>query len=313
MPYNNEKGFIPYTMEQIWDIIIKYVNNRTGEQYTYESFVGTNYYVGYYPLVQVFLEQQEDISNIWGKLNDVFEETNSKILEPQITKNSLISAFLLKGVNISIKNVINPAIDYANIQTKLEGVVGGGSLSTAEANEMLMNLDNIKNSAGNIYCCIDLENYNDISKQEICKIFNNHTPYGLIFQGTEVEQYNLLNGDIFNYKWELPTNINMWLKVDIKINQNNINYPVESISEIKAKLKANLLLYYKLGLDFTPEKYLEINKDLPFASEIKLFWSLNPNNLGINDINDWTENIKISNYTDKLLFDLENKCIINIL
>lgn len=324
MPYDNKNSFIPYTMEQIWDIIIKYVNQRTGDNYIYDSFVETNYYVAYYPLVQVFLEQQEDINNIWGKLNDVFETLNKKILDPQITKDSLVDAFLnytnLNNENIpikiSIKQIINPVNDYNNLESKLNNLIksNGGNLTSSEAQELLNNLLNIKNSAGNMYCCIDTdENYSKISKQDICKIFNKHTPFGLIYHGDEIEQYNLSNGDIFDYKWSLPTDIKIWLKVDIKTSRNNFDIPIDSIDNIKIKLQNNLNLYYKVGSDFTPEKYLEINNDLPFSSEIKLYWSLNSNNFPIEEIEDWTEEIKLSDYKDKLIFDLNERCLINIL
>lgn len=323
MPYNNENSFIPYTMDQIWGIIIKYVNERTGDNYVYDSFVATNYYVGYYPLVQACLEMQEDINNIWGKLNDVFDTINKKILDPQITKDSLIQEFLnfkkddeLKPIKISVQQIINPSNDYENLKTILNNIVSnnGGALTIQQAEEMLKNLNNIKNSAGNMYCCIDTDdNYSTISKQEICNIFNLHTPFGLIYQGDQEENFNLSNGDIFAYRWTLPKTTNLWLKIDIKTARNNFEIPIDSIETIRSKLQANLDIHYKVGLDFTPEKYLEINKDIPFASEIKLYWSINEEVKEIEKIDNWSENIKLNNYNDKMLFDLTNRCLINIL
>lgn len=51
--------------------------------------------------------------------------------------------------------------------------------------------------------------------------------------------------------------------------------PVLNENQIREILDDNLLALYRLGLDFEPEKYLEISRDLPFASNILLEYSEN--------------------------------------
>jgi hypothetical protein len=326
MTYSIETGYTGKSFDDYVLDIISYVNKRTGSNYTIETFRDTNYYAAYYPLIQSIMEQDNNFSVIFEKLNNFISVSNESINDPQITKNSLITAFqnysykdssgnnIPFPIKISILKLLNPKNDYDSITTFLASIIvsGGGTITQEQALEFSNNIINIKKAAGNMYCCVDVDNYNTISKNDICKLFNTHTPFGLVYQGEEEEVFNLSNGDQFTYKWDLPETTALWLKLDLKTDRNNLDIPVDTIDNIKHKLQTNLNTIYKVGLDFEVDKYLNVDRDLKWCSEIIFSWSKNTLNQPITEINDWSTQIIYNDYKDKMVFDLASHILINI-
>jgi hypothetical protein len=320
MTYNKETGYKGKPFEDYMQLVMEYVNKRTGSTYIMDDFVQTNYYSAYYPLVQVIMQQDNNFSLIWEKLNDFISVSNESINDPKITKNSLIDAFLnyqkpdaagkmqKYPIKVAVEQLIDPTSYIKSINDWMTQIiaVGGRNVTKAETEEKYQEFQNIQRSAGNMRLCLDISDYNTISKEDICKILYNYTPYGLAYIGEETYAYNLSNGDKFTYRWRLPIFTNLWLKIDIKIDRNNVDVPIDSVDMVKTKLNNNLNNIYKIGLDFEPDKYLSVDRDLKWAGQIVFNWSKNPNNLPIGNINDWSTGILYCSYRDRMVFNMDN-------
>ena len=83
------------------------------------------------------------------------------------------------------------------------------------------------------------------------------------------------------------------LKLTLQISRNNDEY-IPTDNEAKEILLNNLNKYYKLGNDFEPEKYAEINRDFPCCSKVILEYSLDNGT-------SWTEAVAQLSYNTKYI------------
>ena len=118
---------------------------------------------------------------------------------------------------------------------------------------------------------VDNPNYSS-TKQEIIDRIGKYLTTGLKFYGTETGSRVAANGQSFEYKYFLPTFIDFKIKITVTISQNTKS-PILNTNQIRDIFNAKFEELYKLGLNFEPEKYLEIERDLPFVSDILLEYS----------------------------------------
>ena len=115
---------------------------------------------------------------------------------------------------------------------------------------------------------VDNEDYADI-KQEIINRMHSWLSAGLYFAGTEQGTKIALNGQVFNYAYALPTPVDILVRITVT-KSANAKTPILNENQIRDIFDANFAEFYKIGLNFEPEKYLEIARYLPFASDILL-------------------------------------------
>lgn len=151
----------------------------------------------------------------------------------------------------------------------IQGGTAGNSIALAYTN----NDGNIGAtvSGANLTGGTDNAEYSTI-KQNIIDRMHDWLTAGLFYNGTEEGTKTALNGQVFNYKYALPTHIEILVRITVTASPN-AKTPILNENQIRDIFDANFLELYKLGLDFEPEKYLEIARDLPFASNILLEYS----------------------------------------
>lgn len=237
MSFSQENGYVPSSIETLMDLVRQGVNSSFGLSYTPETFVGTGWYKYFYVLIQKLQQNEVKTSEIFIKLQEYFNVTNEKISRPVVTNPGLIDKLLTEGFVASVKPMI-------------EG------------------------DAGKIHVCVDVddddEDYAE-TKLAICTLIKDSTVAGAVTQGTESESIVLTNGQSFDFKYNLPYRIPVWLRLTVTLSENN-QVVISSPDAQKALLLANIAAKYKLGKNFEPQKYFGII-DAPWASTVLLEWT----------------------------------------
>lgn len=267
MGYSLENGYTPMTFETAMDYVRQGVNAQFQTEYTVDSFKGSGFYKMFYAPVQEIIKQDIKTSEIFLKLQDYFRTTNERISRPVSTPVGLIDKFAEYDILVSVKPV-----------TSLE--------------------------AGMIFVCADVDNtdpnYAD-TKLLICTILKDSTAIGNPTQGTEVETLVLTNGQSFDYKFNLPTRTETLIRLTVTTSQNN-RAVIASPEDIRFKVLQNITERYRLGLNFEPQKYYDID-DAPWASEILLEYS-------IDDGVTWDSQVAVLEYNELMTIALEDIVII---
>lgn len=237
MGYANESGYTPATIEEIMTDIMGSINTQFGTSYTYETFVGTNFYKYFYALAQRVQTNEVKTSEIFLKLQDYFNQINAQISRPVVTNPGLVEALEDAGYIASVKPMIEA-------------------------------------DAGKVNICVDVDETDPdyaTTKLAICNLIKDSTIAGAVTQGTESESITLSNGQSFDFKYHLPDRIEVLLKLTITTSENNQSV-IKSPDDIKADLLLNISNRYRLGKNFEPQKYYNLT-DAPWASDVLLEWS----------------------------------------
>jgi hypothetical protein len=102
-------------------------------------------------------------------------------------------------------------------------------------------------------------------------LIKDSTVAGCVTQGAESESITLSNGQSFDFKYHLPDRIEVDLKLTITTSENNQSV-IKDPDDIKSDLISNIQARYKLGKNFEPQKYYDLD-DAPWASDVLLEWS----------------------------------------
>lgn len=244
MGYANESGYTPETIEDIMLSIMGVINTQFGSSYTYETFVGSNFYKFYYALAQLMQKNGVKTSEIFLKLQQYLIITNERISRPVATPQGIIEKI--------------ESLTFDDEDVKLVA-----SLKQP-----------INEDAGKAFICVDVDNahpdYADI-KALICETIKNSIAAGIVTQGDQVETIVLSNGQAFDFKYSLPERIPVWLKLTLTLSENN-QLLIGDPEDTKLLLLRNINANYKLGKNFEPERYFGVN-DAPWAGDVVLEWT----------------------------------------
>ncbi len=130
-------------------------------------------------------------------------------------------------------------------------------------------------------------------KQEIINKMGAWLSAGLYYTGTEEGTRIALNGQTFTYKFAMPDPVNILVRITATASAN-AKTPILNENQIRDIFDANFASLYRLGLNFEPEKYLEIARDLPFASDILLEYSENAGST-------WSDQPRAMAYNEKIV------------
>ena len=130
-------------------------------------------------------------------------------------------------------------------------------------------------------------------KQQIINRMGAWLSAGLYFVGTEQGNRTALNGQVFTYKFSMPDPVNILVRITATASAN-AKTPILNENQIRDIFDANFVELYRLGLNFEPEKYLEIARDLPFASNILLEFSENAGST-------WSDQPRAMAYNQKIV------------
>jgi len=92
MGFASESGYTPATIVDIITEIMEGINDQFDQSYTYESFVGTNWYKYAYAIAQRIQANEVKTSEVFTKLQQYFEITNEMISRPVVTNPGLVEA-----------------------------------------------------------------------------------------------------------------------------------------------------------------------------------------------------------------------------
>lgn len=214
------------------------------------------------------------------------------------TSNALTAESLAKQINS------HTAIN-ATVRARSEGprvfirAIAGGAVGNAIT---LAYTDNDANlgaavSGPTLTGGVDDENYDDV-KLAICTLISQITVAGVVSQGTEVESIVLSNGQSFDFKYNLPNRLDVYLKLTIILSENN-QVVVGEPDDIKARLISNIAARYRLGRNFEPQRYYSV-VDAPWAASVSLQYSFDYD--PEDESGTWSSAIYDADYRD--LFDI---------
>lgn len=106
MGFASESGYTPASIEAILTAIMDEINVQFGTSYTWETFVGTNFYKYMYTAAQRLQENEVKTSEIFTYLQQYFEQTNEQIQRPVATNPGLVEAFAAEEFIASVKPII---------------------------------------------------------------------------------------------------------------------------------------------------------------------------------------------------------------
>lgn len=267
MSYAQENGYTPLTFNQIMNQLRLKLNTDFEEDYTEESFVGTAWYKFLYGQAQIMQQNEIKTSEIFAKLSVYIDQTNKKIQRPSVSYPGLIEAFESLGYQVSLKKIIEA-------------------------------------DAGKIHICLNVDETADDypeKKTEIGHLINLFVAGGIVSMGDQVESITLSNGQTFDFKFFLPTEIPIILRATIEVSENNL-LTVPTDEEIRKMIFANINARYRLGWDFEPMRYLNFC-DAPYASVPLLEYSLDNGAT-------WTSDVRPGGFQDLLTFGLDDIAVI---
>lgn len=140
------------------------------------------------------------------------------------------------------------------------------------------------------------EDYNAI-REALCLLISQITVGGVVTIGTESETIVLSNGQSFDFKYNLPNRIDVYLRLTTTLSENN-QLLVGSPDDVKLALLENINARYRLGRNFEPQRYFSV-VDAPWAASVLLEYSLNEGGT-------WASTIYDAAYDDLFEIDLAN-------
>lgn len=263
MSFSVTNGYRPRSYETILADCVAVVNQEFGTSYTSQTFVGTNLWKYLYATIQGMMTIENNISELGVKLQDYIRTQNEELI---IHRSSVDGFMQAMEDELGLISSLKPCESDAD--------------------------------AGEIYLAVDIDSAGSDYAEKKQQIFNTMHKYltaGLHYNGTETGTVTATNGQVFNYAYELPTKKAMKIKIQVRVSENN-NLFVETTNKIKEKLLENFSNLYRLGFDFEPQQYLNISRDLPFASEITTQYSTNSGS-------SWATEVLESDYKTKYTID----------
>ncbi len=188
-----------------------------------------------------------------------------------ITSNAITAASLAAQINAH-------ATAGALVKAKARGAVvlihaiHGGTAGNAIALAYTDNDANVGATKSGVFLTggVADADYTD-DRLEICEILESSIVGGVVSVGTESESIVLSNGQSFDFKFNLPFRVPVYLELTITTSDNN-QHVIDSPEEIKETLMANIAARYGLGKNFEPQRYYSV-VDAPWASDVQLRWS----------------------------------------
>jgi hypothetical protein len=245
MAFDLINSYRPRTFDQILTAMTAEINTQFGTTYDTTTIIGTEFYRFFYAGAQEVMKAEAFTAEITAKMTDYIRTSNENINLPKSTIDGFIQALKRPeaegglGLDSTIKNITDPA----------------------EGGHLFLVVDTDSGAAG----------YAELKQ----KIFDKQAAWlsaGLFYEGAETGTKTAINGQVFDYAFDLPTAVDILVRITVTVSANSTT-PILNENQIRNIFNTNFSALYRIGLDFEPEKYLEIARDLPFASEILLEYS----------------------------------------
>lgn len=267
MSFSSQNGYTPASVGEIFNFIRTKVNDIFHTDYSETDFVGTNWYRFAYVIVQRIQTGEIKTSEIFTKLQEYIALTNERIQRPSVSYPGLVDSFAANGYLVAVKQ-----------------------------NELA--------DAGKLSVCVDTdETAPDYAEKKlaICTLLKDFVAAGTVFTGTETEDITLSNGQSFPFKFHLPNEIPVLLRLTLTVSENNLLL-VDDDETVRDLLYDRLLAMYRVGLNFEPQRYFS-TAQAPYASVVTLEWS-------DDDGATWSALVFDADFDDKFTFDRDDLQVI---
>lgn len=255
-----------YTPDDFNVIIDKYYNATISEfgSVSKERWTGSKTYEVCYSSAQIDMQYQSVFAEIFSKIALWMQDVNFKINAPATTAIAMQQQFLEKfGLRIGIKPMI-------------------------EADRGLINI------------AIDYTPEQDLNYQIGDFLRKNCIAGGIVMVG-DIKVDIPVGGQSFESVWVKAVERQVSFKLTITVSRQSINY-LESELDIQKRFIANFKAMQEIGYDIEPEKYFEIVRDAPYASDILTQFSLDSGST-------WQTLPHASLYSDKWVCELNTNNI----
>lgn len=226
---------------------------------SYSQFAETREFENAYMCAQVDSSISAAFGEIMERVSVFIRDTNEKISNPTTTPNSIIKGIYDEfGYRSSIKE-----------------------MTEAEAGKVHLAIDYTSTAAEDFLIGRFLEKTAIVASA---------------YMIGDIEQIIVLSeGGIETYRWTENKDIDITWRITITISRNS-TAAIDPPEAVKTKFLKNFSGFYWLGMDIEPERYFEINRDAPYASNIRTEWSL--------DGQTWSDSIIVSEYNSKYIPEL---------
>lgn len=261
MSFASDTGYIPSSIEELMDVVMEGINTQFATSYTTDTFLGTNFYKYFYSLIQQLQLNEVKTSEIFANLQEYFNTTNALLQRPQTTAPGIIDVMAAAGYSASVKA---PEVG----------------------------------DAGKAFICVNVDSgADDYAEQKltICNIIKDCIVAGVITQGDQTESITLSNNQAFDFKFSLPDEIPVLLKLTVTTSENNL-YSIDTPAVIKQRLFDNITARYGFGKNFEPQRYFSV-VDAPWAESVLLEWS-------DDDGGNWSDDVFESDFDEIYTFEL---------
>jgi hypothetical protein len=136
----------------------------------------------------------------------------------------------------------------------------------------------------------------DVTREVLCNLVKDVCVGGVVSQGSEVTSITLSNGQSFDFKYNLPTHIPVFLRLTLTLSENN-EFTILSPDEIKELLLTNLTAKYRLGKNFEPQRYFSV-VDAPWASTVLLEWTDDVTDGELDETPTWHDEVYEAEYDE---------------
>lgn len=233
MKWDSSLGPIPDNFDTIMLLYYESFKNSKPEfsHVTYTKFTASREYELFYPSVQIDMQIEALISEIYTKTTEFIAEKNLAIQNPTTTRNAIASALEREfGLKASVKEMI-------------------------------------EEDSGKIHLAIDYTPEPALNLQ-IASYLEAKGVVASAYMVGDIEQPIVLtSGGVATYRW--VTADEGEIKFKMTITESRVSTaPTDSVDEVVAKFTANWNAIYKIGQDIEPEVYFEIVRDAPYASNI---------------------------------------------
>jgi len=236
-----EASTVPDTFDTL---VVKY-NAVFNTNFTTSSIQGTQDGNNLLIFSQEFVDLDNDISELQAKFTDGIALNQIEIAVPTTTTEDLLLAFNVNGYNANLKPLAEPA-DAGTVRLVIE-----------------------KNS---INFATNLEERNILAK-----LFNDHLAEGVVtvVDAPAIEltgQVELSNGQTKPMKFTIPTETLLYIRATILFKSTNPE-PFQNEATIATKIEENFSNVYLTGSIVSPDRYLSIANDIPFANNLIMEFS----------------------------------------
>lgn len=197
----------------------------------FNTFVASDEYKVFYASAQIDMTIENVIASLFVKMSEFIQNSNLKITNPTTTPNALIAGL---EENFGFKSSV---------------------------------MQMIEENAGKMHVAIDYEPTAELNYQ-IASYMEKTAVVASTYMVGDIEQDIVLTkGGIETYRWTEKTESPILFRLTM-IKSRNSNAVVDNQDEIVSKFLANFDEFFWIGMDVEPEKYFEIVRDAPYASDI---------------------------------------------